>query len=647
MIALGAFPKFLLDGLFLGSYYGLLALGVALIFGVLEIGDVAQGGLFTLGAYLAYTLSGTIGLNYFLAPLLIVPLTAGLSLLFGVFIYRKLRKHGIAPTFLGAVSLLLIVQSIVAMVYGERAKTLASPLFPRMIPIGSASIYSHKLLVIFLTALLAFLLWFLLRRTRWGKGLRAVSQNREVAYLAGVNSLKITGMAFAIAGGLAGFAGFITSPVYTFTPFTGRLTILKAFVIARIAMGSVPALLGLAALIGVSESLTSAYFLGELSNLIPFLLLILVTLFSPGVLGPEERHRIRRQVTNQIRIDLPIKRGFLWVSGLLVLLAPVFFEVPTYLLHLGVSIAIVSIAVTSLDLLYGYVGLPSLAQAAFFGVGAYASAVLTMNFGNFVLLGLAGGIAFSAIAGLLVGIIGVRTGRHWTSFTFITTIIFTISFANFDLVTGGPGGLAGVPALSLNTPLTGEFLFNPFFNKKAYYLLVILVLFCLLWLKDLALKSWFGKSIKAIREDEGLARSVGIPAKRYKILTFGVSAGIAGLAGSLYAHYVTYLHPELFDFVQSFRFLMMNRIGGLGSLLGPLLGSGFIKLVEEFTQPLNSYLAQLVFSGLLIVILLYFPAGIAGYMKKLMARFLPDQYVRMAPEEETGMDEEDSSDEVR
>ncbi|MBS3765466.1 hypothetical protein KGY71_02980, partial [Candidatus Bipolaricaulota bacterium] len=109
MIAWATFPKFLLDGLFLGSYYGLLALGVALIFGVLEIGDVAQGGLFTLGAYLAYTLSGTIGLNYFIAPLLIVPLTAGLSLLFGVLIYRKLRKHGIAPTFLGAVSLLLIV----------------------------------------------------------------------------------------------------------------------------------------------------------------------------------------------------------------------------------------------------------------------------------------------------------------------------------------------------------------------------------------------------------------------------------------------------------------------------------------------------------------------------------------------------------
>ncbi len=635
MFAPAVLFKFLLDGLFLGSYYGLLALGVALIFGVLEIGDVAQGGLLTLGAYLAYTIAGEFGLNYFLAPMLVVPLTACISLSFGVLIYRKLRKHGIAPTFLGAVSLLLIIQSIVAMGYGERAKTLSSPISPKMIKIGSASIYSHKLLVILLTGVLALLLWFLLRRTKWGKSIRAVSQNREMASLAGINVLRSTGIAFAIAGGLAGLAGFITAPVYTLTPFAGRLTVLKAFVISRIAGGSVPFVLGLAILVGIAESLTSAYFLGELSNLIPFILLIAVTLFRPGVLGPEEKHRIRSHAGSWLKIELPLDRRVFWLIGAGLLLIPFFWTLPSYLFHLAITIGTFAIGVTSLDLLYGYTGLPSLAQGAFFGVGAYASALLAMNISNSLFLSLAGGALVAGIIGALVGLIGIRTGRHWTSFTFITTIIFTISFSNLDFITGGPSGLAGVPPLLLNLPFGEGFLFNPFLNKRAYYLLVAVVLFSLVLLKHLALRSWYGRSVKAIREDEGLARSVGIPTGRYKVITFGVSAAVAGIGGSLYGHYVTYLHPDLFDFVLSFRFLMMNRIGGLGSLIGPFLGSGFVSAVEEFTRPINSYLGQLVFSSILIITLIYFPGGVVGLVKKILARFLPGHLVKTGGGNET------------
>ncbi|MFB6214244.1 MAG: branched-chain amino acid ABC transporter permease, partial [Candidatus Bipolaricaulia bacterium] len=253
---------------------------------------------------------------------------------------------------------------------------------------------------------------------------------------------------------------------------------------------------------------------------------------------------------------------------------------------LAIVIGTTAIGVSSLDLLYGYAGLPSLAQGAFFGIGAYTSAVLTMNISNSVFLALAGGAVVTGIIGVLVGLVGIRTGRHWTSFTFISTIIFTISFMNFEVFTGGPSGLSGVPHLSLGVPVSRGILFNPFLNKNAYYFLVVLVLFCLLWLKHLAVKSWFGRSIKAIREDEGLARSVGIPSRRYKVAVFGFSAAVAGVGGSLYAHYVTYLHPDLFNFVKSFRFLMMNRIGGLGSLVGPVLGSGFVRAVEELTRPL-------------------------------------------------------------
>lgn len=628
MIEWGILPKFLLDGLFLGSYYGLLALGVSIVFGVLDIGDVAQGGLFTVGAYLTYTVVEGFGFNYFLAPAIVVPLTALVSLAFGTFIYRKLREYGIAPTFLGAVSLLIIVQSLVAMVYGERAKTVSSPIVPRMVGVGGTSIFSHKLFVILTTVFLAGLVWYILRKTRWGKGLRAVSQNREAASLVGVNYTLTTAVAFAIAGSLAGLAGFLTAPVYTFTPFTGRFPVLKAFVISRISLGSIPGVLALAGLIGVAESLTSAYFLGEFSNLIPFVLLILVTLVRPEVLGPAEGGQIRRDLKARIKFNLPAIKKLAWIVGPLVLVLPVLLNLPSYLLHLAIAAGTASIAVTSLDLLYGYVGSPSLAQGAFYGIGAYASAILTMNLGRSVFLGLIGGAVFSVIIGFVVGSVGVRTGRHWTSFTFVTTIIFTILFTNLDSITGGPSGISGVPILTLGFPGINGIEFNPFLSKSAYYLLVVTALGLVLAGKYLVLKTWFGRSIKAIREDEGLAKSIGIPTRKYKVLAFGISAGVAGLAGSLYGHYVSYLHPELFNFVTSFRFLMMNRIGGLGSLLGPVFGSMGLTIVEEFTHPLNSYLAQLLFSGILITTLLYFPEGLTGVFRKALGGILPRRFVR-------------------
>ncbi|MFB6291316.1 MAG: ABC transporter permease [Candidatus Bipolaricaulia bacterium] len=629
MIEWGILPKFVLDGLFLGSYYGLLALGVSIVFGVLDVGDVAQGGLFTVGAYLTYTVVERLGFSYFLAPIFVIPLTAVISIIFGTFVYRKLREYGIAPTFLGAVSLLIIVQSLTAMIYGERAKTISSPILPRMIQVGSASIFSHKLFVILIAIFLAALVWYLLQKSRWGKGLRAVSQNQEAASLVGINFTKTTSIAFAVAGSLAGLTGFLTAPVYTFTPFTGRFPVLKAFVISRIAMGSIPGVIGLAAIIGVVESLTSVYFLGKFSNLIPFALLILVMLFRPEVLGPEERRRIRRSDKRKIHFRLPGKARLTRILFLVGLVVPLFVNLPSYLFHLAVMIGIASVAVTSLDLLYGYVGSPSLAQGAFFGVGAYASAVLTMNFGDFVLLGLAGGLVISGLTGLIVGLIGVRAGRHWTSFTFITTIIFTILFTNLDFITGGASGISGVPILALKLPGIEGLKFNPFLSKQTYYILVVIVLCIILWLKQRILSSWFGRSIKAIREDEGLAKSIGIPTRKYKILTFGLSASVAGLGGALYAHYVAFLHPNLFDFVTSFRFLMMNRIGGLGSLFGPVLGATLLNGVEELTHYFNSYLSQIVFSGILIVSLLYMPGGLIGMGKRILEKVLPDKYVKV------------------
>lgn len=620
--------SFLFNGLHLGAYYAIVAAGVAIVFGVLEVGDVAQGGLFTLGAYLTYSVTSILGLNYFLAPILVVPVTASVSVFFGVVVYRKLRDHGIAPTFLGAVSLLIVLQSLLATAFGERAKTVSSPLLPRTVKIGQARIFSHKLFVIFASLLLAFLVWYWLKRTRQGKSLRAVAGNREAASLVGVDPKKAAIIGFGVAGGLSGLAGFLTAPVYPITPFAGRLTVLKAFVISRLALGSVPAVVGLALVIGLAESLASGYFLGELSNLIPFLLLVVVALARPDTIGPEERYRVRNSSSWRIRLSLPGGQSPGWLIGAGAFALPFLFDLPSYFFHLSIMTGTSAMVVTGVDLVYGYVGTPTLVHGALFGVGAYTSALLTGSLGSSVFISLVAGILASGLAGVLIGVLGVRTGRHWTSFTFIMTIVFTIVVTNLESITGGVGGVYGIPELKVGFPGLGWLALNPFQNKESYYLLVLGVLSLVLLLKRGLLASWFGRALRAIRENEVLAESVGIPVDLYRVGGFTISAGIAGAAGSLFAHYVAYIHPELFNFITSFEFLLMNRVGGIGSVVGPILGSTSVLTLEELTKGLSPYLGRVVTGILLILTLIYLPGGALGFLKRVSARFLPDGLVR-------------------
>ena len=624
MSGIEALVQYLANGLYLGSDYLLLALGITLVFGVMEIGDVAQGGLFALGAYLAYAITVMLGLPYGLALVAAPAAGAGISALLGRGLYQRLRQFGIGPTFIGAVSLLLVIQSLLAAAFGEGAQTVPSPFGIANVRMGPIGLFGHKLFAIGVAAVLALTLWRGLQSTRWGKAVRALAQNREAAILSGVNVGAVSMLAFALAGGLSGLAGAVTAPVAPFTPFIGRLAIIKAFAISRIGRGSIRAVIGLALLLGVAESLTAAYLSAEYSDLLPLGLLILVMLLRIETLGPEEHLTATRSTmtaSETTRVRLP---SWAWLTGGSVVLAlPILLAAPPFVLHLLIMAGILAICVASADLLYGLTGLPSLAQGAFWGVGAYASALLMMRLGAPPLVSLAGTLAMTLVIGAIVGALGVRAGRHWTLFTFIATVLFTLLALSLDGITGGPNGLTGVPWLAGSMPLIGDVSFNPFLHKAAYYGLIAVSLFGVLGLKSLIVRSWFGRALVSIREDEGLARSIGIPARRYKIAIFSLSASIAGFGGFLYAHYLTYLHPDLFDFISSFNILMMNKIGGLATALGPVLAPLAVTAVDELTRPINAYISEIVFGVLLILTILYLPGGLVGGGRRLIGRLRP------------------------
>lgn len=274
--------QFVINATFIGSVYGLVALGLTLIFGVMQVADFAQGALYMLGAYVSFYLTNVAGLSYFLSLPAAMAAVAAAAVINHLAVYRPLRRAGGATTFVAALGILLILQNAALWAFGADYRLIRSPFGDAKVVLGASVITYHQLFIIGITALLILGVWLFLRRTRVGKGLRAMSQNRDAAALVGINPDRVAVVTFALAGALAGVAGALVSPLRAFDPHIGALVILKSFAIVIFGgMGSISgALLG-AFLIALAETLTAAYLAAEYADLIAFVLMIAVLFLRP------------------------------------------------------------------------------------------------------------------------------------------------------------------------------------------------------------------------------------------------------------------------------------------------------------------------------------------------------------------------------
>jgi len=609
------------NGLFLSCLYALIALGTTLIFGVLRIGDLAQGALYALAGYLVFLGTKHWGLEYWLAASLAVLVVTLVSVLNGHFVYRRLQTLGIGQTFLGAVGLLIILQNLLAIGFTWEPQAIRFPWSDALIQVGSVALLPQKFLVIVLAIVGMLGLWFFLKYSFIGKALRALAQNREAAQLVGVNVSVITALAFAIAGALSGGTGALMATVWPLTPYGGTLLVLKAFAITVIGMGRVRGAFIGALLVGMSEALVQGYWRAELSDLVPFVLLAGALVLKPQVLGPEEdekTNQLRSRTLTAFQTNPYLRYVPLVLAGLAVILPH--FLPGQFWLHLGILAGINIIVVSGLDLLTGYAGIPSLAQAGLIGIGAYTSAILAMKLGWTFPLTLIGALIVTVSAASLIGLLGLRLKGRWTSFTFIMGIVITLLIANLEPLTGGTQGLIGVSFLTIDLPGVGKITLNPYRDKLAYFYLVLAFVALTLWLKSRIVHSRIGRALVAIREDDVLAQSVGISVERHKLGAFLLSAAFASIAGSLYAHYLAYLNPDLFTFSQSFNLFVMNLIGGVATLLGAVFGPVALTVFAELTRSISGSIASIVFGILLIVSLIYLPDGLVGLARKIWTR---------------------------
>ncbi len=293
-----------------------------------------------------------------------------------------------------------------------------------------------------------------------------------------------------------------------------------------------------------------------------------------------------------------------------------FFITSDYYLSILVFIGINGIVVMGLSLLMGYAGQISLGHAAFFGIGAYCSGVLTVKFGFPILAAFISGIVLSTIMAMAIAVPTLKLKGHYLA---VATLgfgeIFYIIFNELIEITGGPSGLSGVPPVAL---------FGYVFKgaMRFYYLVWTIAILLLLFSLNV-IHSRTGRALRAIHGSDVAAEAMGVNVSRMKVQVFILSAVFASIAGSLYAHFVTFISPPTFGLFVSILFLMMVVIGGGGIIWGGLLGAAILTILPEYLRAFKDF-DILVYGAILMAILLFMPEGLikglAAVAKKLPAR---------------------------
>jgi branched-chain amino acid transport system permease protein len=316
-----------------------------------------------------------------------------------------------------------------------------------------------------------------------------------------------------------------------------------------------------------------------------------------------------------------MSRVLFWLLGLGLLmglaLAPRWTVDHPYVLHMLVLMCIYAIPAVGLNLMLGYSGLVSLGHMGFAGLGAYTAAVLMVDARWSFWTALGAATLASAVAGALIGLICFRFRGH---FFMIVTLAFGLLLHavmnNWDEVTRGAAGFAGIPR---PRPVQwGEELisFGPLPN---FYYLALLLTLVVFFIQYLVVRSDLGRILSAVRQDERLARSRGVNVLMYKTVVFSLGTALAGVGGVLHVSFLRVAAPASFSMLESINTVLIVIVGGAGSLMGPALGALVYVALPEGLRLANEW-RLVIFGGLLVLITLFAPTGLAGLIKASLAR---------------------------
>lgn len=279
-----------LNGITLGSIYGLVALGLTLVYGILHVPNFAHGALYMVGAFASYFFMTELGVHYWIAMLMSGAVVAGLAVLSERLVFHPLRNSPPIHDKIAAIGILLFLEAVVQLIWGSDFRRMQSP-YTGIFNIDGIIIPEQRLLIIAGALTLMVALHLFLKKTLLGSTIIAMAQNREGAFLVGIDANRVAMLTFAISGMLAAFAATLYAPINLVYPAMGHLVIMKAFVIIILGgMGSIPGAIVGGMIIGFAESFGGYYISTDYKDIIAFALLVLILSLRPKGLFTKGAH---------------------------------------------------------------------------------------------------------------------------------------------------------------------------------------------------------------------------------------------------------------------------------------------------------------------------------------------------------------------
>ena len=645
MVSGGALLTQLLNGLTVGMVYVLLAAGLSIIFGVMDVINFAHGEFYALGAYFAVAIVGVVAgaaVGFWVA-LVAAPVIVGVV---GGFVERITIRplYGRNPLYhiLLTFGLVLVFADLIELAWGTQPQAFGVP--PSLAgTIGVAgfeySLYNY--FVIAVGAGIALATWYALTETRVGIIIRGGAQDRGMVRALGIDIDRYYTLVFAFGCVLAAFGGIVLGAKQQVAPGMGNDIIIAAFVVVVLGgLGSFRgAVLG-GLLIGIVQTVTQTY-VPALSGVTVYILMLGVLLFKPqGLFGnPEwQNHgdeggdlltgggdgflddRTRRLVGAGVVAVLflaPFGIGVLYSSYL-----------PNSLI---LNILVWALFALSLDFVMGYAGLVSLGHVLFYGIGAYATVMMAIYITPVFWVGLLAGILLSLSIAWVVGHLSIRVSGVY--FSMITLGFAQLAFKGISKFqeTGGTDGLyTGYDATyGFGIGEVGQV--NLLGDIELFYFVVLALVVGSYLLARQMMRAPFGSVLQAIRESEDRAEFLGYDTTAYKRRAFMISGGLAGLAGGLATINSFGVGPSFLFWLKSGEVIVMTLLGGMGTLYGPMIGAGaFLGLKEVLLVggetiggPVGHLLEQWqgILGTIFVVFVIYVPEGLVSLPDTLRARF--------------------------
>ena len=593
------------NGLIIGAFYALMALGLSLILNLSNVINFAHGGFLVIGGYIAYTITPYVG---FWGALLIAPvLTAVIGLAVEGVLIRPLYGRDPLYSLLMTFGLAFIIEDGTRFIWGAQGKPVTIPPFlARPLSHEFFFITGYRLFMVATVTIAVALIFALLRYTRLGIRIRAATLDLETVAAMGVNVRMLRSLNFAGGIYLAGLAGALAAGQLGLEPTMGTGLLMPSFI---------------AIIIGGVGSLT-----GNLDR----------RAADRRGLRRDGGVRAGRQRGGHVRADgdhparapaRPVGRrrhddvtGALSTRKLAVLLAiwallalaPYWMPPLGGYTALGTRVLVLALAAMSVNFLLGFTGVLSFGHAAYFGLGAYGAGLALKFLAPSTPLALLCGMLLGGLVGAALGwVIAHRRGVYFAMVTIAIGQVFYYIAFQWSSLTGGDDGLRGFSRQPIDF---GLFKLEIVSNSETFYYFVLVCFALVVAIMAFILRSPFGRTLIAIRENERRARFLGIPVDRHIWIAFSLSCFFMGFAGALYALVNNFADPRGLHYSQSGDFVMMAVMGGMRNFWGPLLGAAVFVVLQDYLSSVTVNWMSGV-GALFVLIVLFFPRGLLGFVK--------------------------------